>query len=105
MDVYSYAMVLYEMLCEMVPFEGRDPVKVMSDVVNGQRPKLPKKEPELCSLIEACWDQDPKKRPSFPKIYKRLIGGEFLWEGTNEKALKAMKKLIKTSRRERKHGQ
>lgn len=103
-DVYSYAMVLYEMLCEQVPFEGKDPMWVMQSVVDGERPKLPKKEPAVCQLIEACWAAEPKSRPGFPKIYKRLIDGEYLWEGTNAKALRAMKKLIKESRRERKKG-
>ena len=100
-DVYSYAMILYEMLCEEVPFAGMDAVSVMRCVAHGQRPKLPNKEKGVCSLISVCWSENPKKRPSFSRIYKKLMKGHFIWEGTNPKALQAMKRLIEQSRAER----
>lgn len=100
-DVYSYAVILYEMLCEHLPFEGLDRMQVMVKVSDGKRPKLPSKEKAVCSLIKSCWEQDPKKRPPFKKIYKKLIKGDHNWEGTNPKAIKAIKMLIKSAKEQR----
>jgi serine/threonine protein kinase len=94
-DVYSYGMVLYEMLCERIPFQGDDPLVVAQSVVGGSRPGLPDSEPQVEALIRMCWHQDPEKRPTFETVYKWLSGGKYLWENTNAKALKAMDRLIK----------
>jgi serine/threonine protein kinase len=73
-DVYSFALVCYEILTGKEPFEGEK----MSDlykrvVLEHARPELPKTCPRrLVSLIRRCWDRDPLSRPDFPEICKEL---------------------------------
>jgi serine/threonine protein kinase len=96
-DVYSYGMVLYEMMCERFPFQGYEPVACAQAVIQVRRPDLPASgEKKMCDLIRQCWAQDPAKRPTFAEIYPKLLKGKVGWEGTNPKALKAMKSLIET---------
>lgn len=67
-DVYSYAMLCYEILTGSIPFEGHR----QSDydlVLSGTRPELPAILSEgLRRLLESCWQTDPKQRPNFEKI-------------------------------------
>jgi hypothetical protein len=73
-DVYSFAIVCYEILTGKEPFEAEK----MSDLykritLEHARPKLPKICPRrLASLIRRCWDHDPLSRPDFPEICKEL---------------------------------
>jgi hypothetical protein len=73
-DVYSFAIVCYEILTGKEPFEAEK----MSDLhkritLERARPKLPKICPRrLASLIRRCWDHNPLSRPDFPEICKEL---------------------------------
>jgi serine/threonine protein kinase len=73
-DVYSFAMVCYEILTGQVPFfQIMTPSIVKTKVLNGNRPELPLYcPPKVKTLIEECWNQEPIKRPSFDNICKRL---------------------------------
>ena len=73
-DVYSFAMVLWELMTREVPYvDMPTPFMVMSEVRNGKRLSLPSfVPPGFKSLIEACWHQDPHVRPSFPEILNVL---------------------------------
>mmetsp|Transcript_35643 Transcript_35643/g.70489 ORF Transcript_35643/g.70489 Transcript_35643/m.70489 type:complete len:302 (-) Transcript_35643:9-914(-) len=74
-DVFSFAMVAYEVVCRHVPFERQDATTVASLTKAGERPDLqdetvvPREVPPgLLDLIVRCWDQDPEVRPSFREI-------------------------------------
>ncbi|KAI9338187.1 kinase-like domain-containing protein [Obelidium mucronatum] len=76
-DVYSFAMTVYEILSEVQPFNDvLYPNIIPTWVRNGERPESqPDQIPEDSwewSLIQACWDQDPTKRPSFEEIVKTI---------------------------------
>jgi serine/threonine protein kinase len=69
-DVYSYAMVLWELLTGHSPFGGKSPQQVEDLILmQGRRPPVPADTPRgLQELIGACWDRNPQRRPSFDQI-------------------------------------
>ncbi|CAM6047206.1 unnamed protein product [Sphagnum compactum] len=73
-DVYSFAIVCYEILTGEEPFDGENMCNLYKRVVlEHARPKLPKIYPRrLVSLIRRCWDHDPLFRLDFPEICKEL---------------------------------
>ncbi|XP_045129407.1 probable serine/threonine-protein kinase DDB_G0268876 isoform X2 [Portunus trituberculatus] len=89
-DVYSYAIILWEMLSTSHPFKGLDIFQIMETIEAGGRPPLPSGgvSPELKELITSCWAQNPSLRPSFEEILGALdtaaIPGS--WRGVLQKA-------------------
>ncbi|KAE8981530.1 hypothetical protein PF002_g24224 [Phytophthora fragariae] len=73
-DVYSFAVVLWELLARDVPFKGQTPMQTAMAVAEQQmRPALPRQTPpKIAELIEHCWNQDPTRRPDFSSILKVL---------------------------------
>nr|GMD15243.1 serine/threonine-protein kinase STY8 [Ipomoea batatas] len=73
-DVYSFAMILYEMLEGDPPLSGHQPYEAAKHAAEGQRPIFRAKGfiPELKELVEQCWAADMNQRPSFLEILKRL---------------------------------
>jgi len=76
-DVYSFAMVLYEIVCFDVPFSELEPSEVACVAQNGTRPTLDDRVRKNCPeklrmLMTTCWGQAPDKRPSFINVLKWL---------------------------------
>lgn len=73
-DVYSFAMVCYEILTGQVPFhDTSSPGEVQKKVLQGSRPALPDDSPfRLNALIVGCWDPKASSRPSFGEICAEL---------------------------------
>uniref|UniRef100_M4EDK7 non-specific serine/threonine protein kinase n=1 Tax=Brassica campestris TaxID=3711 RepID=M4EDK7_BRACM len=73
-DVFSFAMILYEMLEGEPPFANYEPYEAAKHVSDGHRPSFRSKgcTPDLRELIVKCWDADMNQRPSFLDILKRL---------------------------------
>ncbi|KAG1691126.1 hypothetical protein DVH05_027201 [Phytophthora capsici] len=73
-DVYSFAVVLWEMLAKDIPFRGQTPMQTAMAVAEQRmRPALPRNTPpKITELIEHCWNQDPTRRPDFSSIVKVL---------------------------------
>ena len=74
-DVYSYAILLWECMTGRVPWGHiPSPMQIIYYVgVLNQRPKMPATAPEkLKILIEDCWSNDPKARPTFESILTTL---------------------------------
>lgn len=69
-DVFSYAIVLWELLTGELPYSYLTPLQAAVGVVQkGLRPKIPKQtHPKLTELLEKCWQQDPAQRPDFAEI-------------------------------------
>lgn len=69
-DVYSYGIVLWELLTRECPFEGMSSIQCAMAVLNhSKRPEVPNWCPQVfASLIERCLDKDPKKRPTIAEI-------------------------------------
>ncbi|KAK4403046.1 Integrin-linked protein kinase [Sesamum angolense] len=73
-DVFSFAMILYEMLEGEPPLSHYEPDEAARYVAEGHRPIFRAKgfTPELKELVEYCWAADMTMRPSFLEILKRL---------------------------------
>mmetsp|Transcript_26030 Transcript_26030/g.28955 ORF Transcript_26030/g.28955 Transcript_26030/m.28955 type:complete len:507 (-) Transcript_26030:154-1674(-) len=74
-DVYSFGIVLWEIYTLREPFNNyKQWAKFFEAVcVDGERPPIDNKcKPSLRYLLEACWNADRKKRPTFQEVVFRL---------------------------------
>ncbi|CAM9383313.1 unnamed protein product [Chrysoparadoxa australica] len=83
-DVYSFAIVLWEIATKKEPWSdlvpgataGHRMLAVATQVKRGERPPLPENLlPGMRMLIEACWNGDMNERPTFEDIVKGLDNG------------------------------
>ncbi|KAF5922033.1 hypothetical protein HPG69_015483 [Diceros bicornis minor] len=77
-DVWSYGVVLWELLTGEVPYRGIDGLAVAYRVaVNKLTLPIPSTCPEpFAKLMKECWQQDPHIRPSFALILEQLTAIE-----------------------------
>ncbi|KAM4027010.1 receptor-interacting serine/threonine-protein kinase 2 [Anomaloglossus baeobatrachus] len=75
-DMYSYAIIMWEVLSRRQPYEGAiNPMQIMFSVAKGSRPDtseeyLPSGIPDrdvFVSLMQSGWATDPNDRPAFLK--------------------------------------
>ncbi|PAA49106.1 hypothetical protein BOX15_Mlig029171g2, partial [Macrostomum lignano] len=73
-DVFSYGVILWEMLFQEVPYRSVDPWAVVLGVGQGTLSlPLPRHTPGIMrTLMEACWACKPKQRPAFRNIGRSL---------------------------------
>ncbi|KAL5575403.1 hypothetical protein UlMin_017102 [Ulmus minor] len=73
-DVYSFGLILWEMVAGTIPYEDMNPIQAAFAVVNKNlRPVIPSDCPAaMRALIEQCWSLQPDKRPEFWQVVKVL---------------------------------
>ncbi|XP_042011880.1 serine/threonine-protein kinase STY46-like isoform X1 [Salvia splendens] len=72
-DVFSFAIVLWELVTAKVPYDNMTPLQAALGVRQGLRPELPiNAHPTILSLMQRCWEAIPSKRPSFSEIRSEM---------------------------------
>jgi serine/threonine protein kinase len=73
-DVFSYAMLLFELLTHEIPFADRPPLQAAVAIgLQDLRPPLPPDAPRaLTDLVCACWKRRPTTRPKFDGVLTQL---------------------------------
>jgi serine/threonine protein kinase len=88
-DVYAYAMVLYELCVGEKPWSNPrdgDPLVALFTLVfhvrDGRRPTVPGCVPPVYrELMAKCWAQNPGERPTFRQIVEMNMGNLFIVSG------------------------
>jgi serine/threonine protein kinase len=74
-DVYSFALVFFEVLSSEVPFANISKSHILGKICCGERPILPPDDycpVHLSAFIKECWATRPEDRPKFPETCQRL---------------------------------
>jgi serine/threonine protein kinase len=76
-DVYSYAIVMWEMLTLKTAFEKYSRERHYKEIiVEGKRPKLPRSWPFVIkNLLQRCWAPTPSDRPTFQSVSELIKFG------------------------------
>ncbi|KAL7231964.1 hypothetical protein ACSBR2_010061 [Camellia fascicularis] len=72
-DIYSFSMVLWELLTNSTPFKGRNNVMVAYASSMNLRPSMDNIPKDIAPLLESCWAEDPEERPEFVQITDFLL--------------------------------
>ncbi|CAN0190606.1 unnamed protein product [Pylaiella littoralis] len=74
-DVYSFGLILWEMLSLRRPFEGLNRKEFVQSVIKGgRRPPLQQEwSGALRELMRRCWDEDMDTRPEFEDVEDALL--------------------------------
>ncbi|KAJ6230997.1 f-box only protein [Anaeramoeba flamelloides] len=77
-DVYSFSLILLEMISKERPFLDLTENQIFAFHFkntnnNPKRPKISEQiDPEIKTLIETCWSEEPDRRLTFEEVYNQL---------------------------------
>ncbi|XP_061638704.1 ankyrin repeat and protein kinase domain-containing protein 1 isoform X1 [Phyllopteryx taeniolatus] len=77
-DVYSFGIVIWEILTQRKPYTGCSMTTVLLNVSHGRRPcvalineQRPRECDQMISIMKQCWDQEQNKRPPFSETVRK----------------------------------
>ncbi|BBI30152.1 Ser/Thr protein kinase [Acanthamoeba castellanii medusavirus] len=74
-DVYSFGIIMWQVITRKEPYAGRNFMGVSLDVLEGKRPAIPGDcPPHLRKLLKKCWHDDPTKRPTMEQVLEMFDG-------------------------------
>lgn len=84
-DVFSYAMILYELAAGYIPFVGFiNSLQYFNAVaIEQQRPPMPDGNHEIMELAKLCWPQEPSERLTFKQIVTMMKSHPYVFDGTD----------------------
>jgi len=99
-DVYSYAIILWELLTRQIPYAGKNTMQVVRSVDRGERLSIPPTcPPDYAKLINHCWGTDPSVRPSFANVLVTLerMRADYLAQKNNTPSVSPAKETKTTT--------
>ncbi|PIA26388.1 hypothetical protein AQUCO_09400029v1 [Aquilegia coerulea] len=72
-DAYSFAIVLWELIHNRLPFEGMSNLQAAyAAAFKNVRPSAEDLPEDLALILTSCWKEDPNARPNFSQIIQML---------------------------------
>ncbi|KAG8384877.1 hypothetical protein BUALT_Bualt04G0164000 [Buddleja alternifolia] len=73
-DAYSFAIVLWELIHNKLPFEGMSNLQAAyAAAFKNVRPSADDLPEDLALIVTLCWKEDPNARPNFNQIIQMLL--------------------------------
>lgn len=73
-DAYSFAIVLWELIHNKLPFEGMSNLQAAyAAAFKNFRPSAESLPEDLSLIVTSCWAEDPNARPNFSQIIQMLL--------------------------------
>ncbi|THF97056.1 hypothetical protein TEA_020480 [Camellia sinensis var. sinensis] len=73
-DAYSFAIVLWELIHNKLPFEGMSNLQAAyAAAFKNVRPSADDLPGDLALIVTSCWKEDPNARPNFSQIIQMLL--------------------------------
>lgn len=73
-DAYSFAIVLWELVHNKLPFEGMSNLQAAyAAAFKNTRPSAENLPEDLALIVTSCWKEEPNDRPNFSQIIQMLM--------------------------------